>query len=1203
MKAFILAAGLGTRLAPLTNDRPKALVEINGINMLERLIINLKKTGITEILVNVHHHAQSVIDFINSKNWNELNISISNESKVLLNTGGAIDNAKDFFKGDENILIHNVDIITEVDFAELQKQHIQSGSLVSLCVRNRESSRGLLFDLDNKLCGWTNNSTSEFKWVNDKTSDFKQKAYSGVYLASPEFASKIPLSGSFSIIDAWLEMAKKENISAFHDNSENWFDLGTKEKIKIAETYLKNEKESKKFLEKVADELCLLSKKELLNTAIILPNKRSVTFLKKYFMKSRVNPLWLPDFCSIDEFMESLANISKSDPLNLYFDLYEIHKKREGNSARNIDKYLSWAPMIIRDFNDIDLYLSNAKDVLSSISEAHAMEEWNLDRQELTELQKSYINFFQSLYGYYLDLKTKMLEKSSAYTGFIYRHNAENIEDLAKKSKWNNYVYVGFNALSPSEEKVFGYLKDNYKTSVFFDADKYYINKQENIPSQEAGTNLKRLINKWKLKDFNWLGNKLLKQEKNINFFDVQGQIGQVKLAGDVLQKILNSEFSKNIEQNNQTENNGISNQLTISDTAIVLADENLLLPLLGSLPNSYEGSKDGPIYNVTLGYPINYSPLKGFVHDWFNLLINRFNNQNQQFRTKEIQNLFLNSVLNSSLDILVQNQIKDISSKFIVNNISYVSHSEIMEMVKSEEEKNFFNLLFGETKDISTLLNKLVDVLLVFGKGLNENNANNIILKEQIILFLKISKRLNISNIKSFEQLDIKSFSTLFFQLLSSYEISLKGEPLSGIQIMGMLETRALDFKNLIILSANEGILPQAGIPDSFIPFDIRSTYGLPLPKDKNSVLSYHFFRLLQHAENINIIYNTSSEGIGSGEPSRFLRQIELELSKLNTNITLSHNNLTISGGESNKEIKISKNQKSIEIIRKKAINGFSPSLLNTYVSCKLKFYFQYVLKLERENEIEASVESHTFGSIIHDTLEELYSPFIGKNIDKEILKKSLVKLDDLLTKYFVKHFKTQNFKQGRNLLIWEVSKKYIKNFVFSELNELKEKQRTIIGLEEKIKLKISNRKDEVFLNGIIDRIDSDNEGRTIRIVDYKTGNVLANQLKLNEMDLLLSDNKYSKAFQVLFYKYLYLKSFKGREEESITTGIISIRNLSSGFLEFILNNEHENTMEEFEEILNSLIDEIFDAEVDFCQTSDNKVCSYCDFKNICNR
>ena len=1191
MKAFILAAGLGTRLGDVTNNRPKALVEVDGISMLERLIIKLKSVGIINIMINVHHHSELIIDFINKKNWKELSIEFSDESGELLDTGGAICKAKNFFEGSENILVHNVDIITEVDFSVLEKEHIKTASLVSLCVRNRKSSRGLLFDKQNKLCGWTNNLTLEFKWVGDQINEYNQKAYSGVYIASPAFATQLPFKGSFSIIDAWLKMAELHKISSFDDTSANWFDLGTNEKIENAEIYLRKTKQSQRFLEKVASNLSLLSQEELIKTAVILPNKRSVTFLKKYFNQGRVNPVWLPDFLSIDEFMENLAGLSKADPLNLFLDLYAIHTNREGNKAKSIESFLSWAPMIIRDFNDIDLYLSNAADVLRHISEARAINEWNLDGQEMTDMQKSYIEFYQSLYPYYEDLRSLMIENANAYTGFIYRYSAENIEELIKKNKWTKYFYVGFNALSPSEEKVFGYIKQNYNTSIYFDADEYYLNRQENIPLQEAGLNLNQLIKKWNLSNFNYLTKRLLNESKDIFFHKVQGQIGQVKLAGS----ILNDMFIKGKTKESSA---------LISETAVVLADENLLLPLLSSLPETYN-DKDKLLYNVTLGYPIKHSPLTGFLNDWFELLSFRQMQGSNKFRAQSIINLFLNNVLISCLSEKQKSQINSLTSNFISNNISYVSYKELIEILNYQDDtgENLFDLLFVEINNIDELLSNLVSFLLFLGQGLESSKSKNNILKEQIIIILKISKRFSVSTFNNVEQLDFKTFSSLFFQLLNNYEINLKGEPLRGIQIMGMLETRALDFKNIIILSANEGIIPKSGIPDSFIPFDIRHAHGLPLPRNKNAVLSYHFFRLLQYAETINIIYNASSEGLGVGEPSRFLRQIELELCEANKNIKLHNKSLSLANGILNKDIKFSKSEESLKILRKKASVGFSPSALNSYISCKLKFYFRYVLKLEKEKEIETSVESHTFGNIIHDTLEELYTPFKGKLIDPKQLSDSLKNLDPILLKYFIKNYNTKNFRHGKNLLIWEVSKKYIKNFITNEVRALKGKQRMILGLEENLKMKIKTRLNEVLLNGVIDRIDTDDGGRTIRIVDYKTGKVELKDLKVDNLNLLISDTKYAKAFQLMFYKYLYLKSLNKTNQNNVKTGIISIRNLSAGFLEFSIKEESENIIDEFEKILQSLLDEILDLETSFTQTNDSDICKYCDYKNICNR
>ena len=891
--------------------------------------------------------------------------------------------------------------------------------------------------------------------------------------------------------------------------------------------------------------------------------------------------------------MEGISGINKADPLNLYFDLLNIYLKKEGTNAKSIDSFLSWAPMIIRDFNDIDLYLSSAKEVLRHITEARAIAEWNLDQRELTDLQKSYINFYQSLFPYYEELCLLMKERAYAYTGFIYRFNAENIEELMKSSAYDNFLFVGFNALSPSEEKVFTHIKDNYNTSVFIDADRYYIdNKSLNIPIQETGVNLKRLLNKWNLKEFNWLTDRLVKDEKNINFYEVQGQLGQAKLAGTLLKTKI-KDFNEN------------PNLSLINDTAIILADENLLIPLLSSLPIKTSDENENLKYNVTLGYPITNSPLKGLLYEWFEILGNKKSHPQNLMRSQSILNLFQNNVLASALSEVQKEQISLLSTYLFSNNISYISYDEILRCIKPNKDNSneLINILFSEFKTTDDLLKKLIDLLLILNNSNSIEDSKNSIISEQINLLLKISKRFIISTISDIENLDIKTLSSIFFQLLSSYEVSLKGEPLDGIQIMGMLETRALDFNNIIILSANEGIIPQSGLPDSFIPFDIRHNYGLPLPKDKTSVLSYHFFRLLQFAKNIDIIYDTSSEGLGVGEPSRLLRQIEIDLCEANPKIKLKKHSLNLPSGIGTKAITIKKTNKAIKILAEKAESGFSPSLLNTYLACKLKFYFQYILKLEKENEIEISVESHTFGSIIHDSLEELYSPFVGKTIDREKLGKNINNLDTILTKFFLKHYKTINFKHGKNLLIWEVSKKYIENFIKSELSDFKNKQRYLVSVEEKIKIEFNTDNHKVFLKGIIDRVDSDLHGQITRIIDYKTGMVNAYELKSEGFDELIHNKKYAKAFQVLFYKYIYLKSLNKKDDDKLKTGIISLRNLSAGFMEFGLKKQESYGIDEFELLLKSLIDEIFDLRIDFNQTEDTDVCKYCDFTNICNK
>lgn len=1184
MKAFILAAGLGSRLKPLTNEIPKALVDVGGMSMLERLINRFVSIGITEILINVHHHSELIISFIEENKWPNINISISDESGQLLDTGGAILHAKDFFRGSENILVHNVDILSDLNFQQLEKFHTNNNNLVTLCTRDRNTSRKLIFNLENKLIGWTNNTTSEFKWVNNTTEFHKTMAYSGVYIASPEFASKIKNSGKFSIIETWLELAKTEKIFAFEDNESNWFDLGSVERIEKATQFLEEKALSEKFLEKIANELSLLSREELITTLVILPNKRSIVFLKKHLCSGKVKSVWLPEMLSIEVFMQKISGYTVADPLKLFFNLFHIYKDIFGSNARSFSDFIAWAPMIIRDFNDIDLHLANAEEVLKHISEARAIKEWNLDGSQLTEMQLAYIKFYQALFPMYEQFHAKMRSENIAYAGYIYRHISENLETSIDQLKWENYVLAGFSALSKSEEKIFGYIKNNRNTKIFLDADEYYINeKNYDLATQEAGKNIKQLIHNWKLPQFKYLTNRLINSKKNINLYGVQSPLSQVKLAASLILK------------NEET--------YADSETAIVLAEENLLIPLINSLPEKRPKNNKSINYNVTLGYPLTYSPLKGFIYDWLHLLIEYQQDGNKQFRSRNLIKIFFSNVLISCLDKQQQSEIKIVSDYFITKNISFIERKELLELFKTYAESlnSFAKLIFNDSVNSESVNRNIIEILLLLNEKLDENSPKNIILKEQINLFLGISKRFELNATGNLENIDLQTFSNLYFQLASNYSINLKGEPLSGIQIMGMLETRALDFKNLIIISANEGILPKAALPDSFIPFDIRRNYGLPLPQDKNSVMAYHFFRLLQYSKNVSLIYDESSEGLGVGEPSRFIRQIELELSKLNKNIDVKKYIVNIDGNVKASEIIIKKNDKIMQLLDEKAKKGYSPSALNTFISCSLKFYFQYILKIHKEDEIETSVESNTFGSIVHDALEEIYKPFVGRAIEIDGLKQSLKNLDGILLKYFEKHYNTKNIQFGQNYLIWKVSKQYIENFIKYEIHDLKNDSIEIIGLEQNKSFVLATDYGDINLYGIIDRVDRPSSLGLQRIVDYKTGKVEQRNLSPKVLEDIIEKIDYAKAFQVLFYKYIYQKS-EGINTD-LESGIISLRNLRSGFIKFGMKDYEGDIITDFENLLNTLLAEIYDRESSFKQTEDTKTCEYCDFKNICNR
>ena len=1172
MKAFILAAGIGSRLKPLTDDIPKALVKVNGKPMIEHLLEKLSKWGINKFMVNVHHHSNKLIDYLNSKIKQGFDIEISDESDILLDTGGAIVKAKSFFEGNENILIHNVDIMSDIDFAELEKFHKSNNCIVSLCCTERDSSRKLLFNND-ILCGWHNLKTNEYKWSKNPDLFAEELAYSGIYLASPEFVEKINQKGKFSIIDTFLSIAADNKVMDFRHKADNWFDLGTREKIEMAEKSFDNHEE--KFLQKVAVEIKLLSNQQLLKTLIILPNKRSMVFLKDYLVKIG-GASFLPDIVDIDGFMQNISRFSKADPLKLFIELYDIYKSVLKGKARPLEDFISWAPMIISDFNDIDLHLQDAQSILTHLSEARAIKEWNIEG-DLSPMQKAFIEFYQSLLPMYNQLHERMYKSKAAYTGFIYRFNAENIETLSSGLSYDNFILAGFGHLSPGEDKVFKYLFDNFNTKVFLKADNYFLNEDElKINKQEAGSGIKKIISNWGLTNVNYVGNRLVGDKINIDLYGLPADVLQAKQAAEIIVNLL--------DRGEKPE-----------DIVVVLADENLLIPLLNSLPVKF--NEQSLSYNITLGYPLAISAVKGFVSDWLEIIISYHADNRKLFNVRKIINLLLSNLVLLTLNESQKNSVYRLIAELNNTNSSFLESKDLQQLFKSFNlqdlsshilitSSNAFEINFA----ISNFVNSLLD---------SEEGGKQSILTEQLKVFVNLCDRLSLNAAEILENIDLISFKKLLLSLISTYSVSLKGEPLSGIQIMGMLETRALDFKNLIILSANEGVLPKSSMADSFIPFDIRKYYSLPLPSDKHSVTAYHFYSLLSSAKNVSLLYSSKNEGLGAVEESRFIKQIEIELAALNKNICINEKKVVTAASLEDGSIEIEKSETVLKLLGKFAERGFSASALNTYITCGLKFCLNYIFKIRKEDELEESIEANTFGSIIHDSLEEIFTPFKGKYLDSEVLKENLKHIDTILLKYFEKHYNIRSINTGENLIIKEVSRRYLKDFIEFQIKELKENPVKIIGIEDSFNVSFDTSLHKVNLLGKFDRIDETADA--IRIIDYKTGLVETRNINIKDLDLVFEKPDLSKAFQLLFYLYLF--DSKSDKQKQVEAGIYSFRALNSGLMMLNYKEEYNELMTSFSEGLAKLIDQIFNAELSFSQTTDEKRCEYCDYKDICGR
>ena len=381
--------------------------------------------------------------------------------------------------------------------------------------------------------------------------------------------------------------------------------------------------------------------------------------------------------------------------------------------------------------------------------------------------------------------------------------------------------------------------------------------------------------------------------------------------------------------------------------------------------------------------------------------------------------------------------------------------------------------------------------------------------------------------------EISLQSIRKIFNQTVRTTNIPFYGEPLKGIQIMGMLETRTLDFENLILLSANEGFIPSSKNQNSFIYYDIRRKFGLPTYKDKEAIYAYHFYRMIQRSKNIFLLYNTETDGINSSDKSRFISQLLYELPKYNPNTNFDIKLLNTPTYKNKKpEIIIEKNKNIYKLLLQKAKKGFSPSSLNTYINCPLQFYFQEIEKIREEEKTESTIKPSTFGTVIHEVLHKLFEPFIDKVLTIEDIKSMHSNYKKILNKSFKDNYKDGNISIGKNLLSVEVANNFIKSFLNKEaelINEIQKNGQDLVikKLEEKFKSFIiifsNDKKIDVNIKGFVDRIDI--IGNTIRIIDYKTGAMKQKELRFNDRDSLLNESKFSKAFQILMYLYLYLK------------------------------------------------------------------------------
>ncbi|WP_282079966.1 PD-(D/E)XK nuclease family protein [Aquimarina algiphila] len=908
----------------------------------------------------------------------------------------------------------------------------------------------------------------------------------------------------------------------------------------------------KSFLKEVLLEL-QEAKENISNLIFLVPSKRAGLFLKKELLEMyKDQTFFAPIILSIEEFITQLSGLQQIDNVETLFEFYETYLNTHSHLEKeNFETFSNWAQTLVYDFNEIDRYCIDHQSFFSYLSGIQDLNHWYLQKEK-TDLVKNYIRFWESLIDYYNNFKNKLLKKKVGYQGLLYRKASEDIHEYVKKEK-RKHILVGFNALNNAEQVIFQSLLEAGVAKVFWDADQFFM---ENT-YHEASLFLRSYKNKWeyyKTEPFKWIRN-YFSAQKDITTIGVPKNIGQAKSIGQILSSIPKSDME---------------------NTALVLADEGLLQPILNSLPSTVES------LNITMGLPLKEVPLSAF----FELLFHLHKNPN----TKGIYYKSILAILNS----LPAHRLLglDVSSRLIQvisqENIVYITLIKLQEQV-SDHEKEVLRLLFEPWADVGVALGYCKKIIQLLKNSLDKEKDE---LELEYVYHFHLVFNKIASLFSSYNYLDsIGSLYTIYKDVLMTETLDFLGEPFSGLQLMGMLESRCLDFETVIISSVNEGVLPAGKSANSFIPYDLKRAYNLPTYKEKDAIYTYHFYRLIQRAKKVYLVYNTEDEGVGGGEKSRFLLQLDIDKRPKHNLIRY-----TISS-EVPKLIKqpleIRKNQAILQKLKDLGAHGLSPSALTTYIRNPMDFYYKYILGVKETEEVEETIAANTLGTVIHNTLENFYKPLENTFLTKVEIEKMRSQIDKELQSQFRKEYAKLNITQGKNLLIFEVAKRYIYNFLKSEEKLLSNGvQVKIISIESNLKtqVQIPELDFPIYIKGKVDRID-ELDGQ-LRVVDYKTGKVTRNDVVIMDWDTITEDYKYSKVIQVL--AYAYMQNSENPVTEAFQAGIISFKNLQEGFIKFGTKEgvrgkaNHEISNAVFDEYLlqlKKLILEIFNIEIPFTE------------------
>lgn len=956
------------------------------------------------------------------------------------------------------------------------------------------------------------------------------------------------------------------------------------------------------FLKLVAADLYKHTEGNLAHTAVVFPNKRAGLFFNEYLAQESESPIWSPAYVSISELFRSLSPWEVGDPVKLVCELYKIFR-RETQSTETLDDFYFWGEMLISDFDDADKNKVDTDKLFSNLQDLrNIMDDYTFidDEQEeairqffqnfsierRTALKERFISLWDVLGNIYKGFRESLASQNIAYEGMMYRHVIEHLN--VDKLPYEKYVFVGFNVLNKVEHTLFTQLKDAGKAVFYWDYDEFYMKENRQAVTHEAGEFIRR-----NLRDFpSPLSGELFKnlsKPKEVHYIASSTENAQARYLPQ-----------------------WIRNNLTTpeKETAVVLCNEALLQPVLHSLPAEIKH------VNITMGFPLSQTPVYSFLIALLELHTHGFNFKSGRYTFQSVVTLLKHPYTRQ-----LTGQAELLEKELTRNNRFYPLPGELG---KDEFLTRLFTPLSGNLNlciRLSETLQQVAGIYQANTSGTEDTDAFNQLYRESLFKAYTTINRFR--TLIEEDELTVQSetFRRLLVKVLSATNIPFHGEPAIGMQVMGVLETRNLDFRHLVLLSVNEGQLPKSGGDSSFIPYNLRKAFGMTTIEHKIAVYAYYFYRLLQRAERITLMYNTSSDGLNRGEWSRFMLQFLIEWPHPITRQFLE-------AGQSpqgtspitvEKTPDVMRRMQSLFDVRTNPKAKFSPSALNYYLDCPLKFYYRYVAGLSAPDEVSAEIDSATFGSIFHYAAEHIYKDLTthGKVINKEALETLLrneVKLQDYVDTAFKKLFFNvpQNEKpeyNGVQLINSAVIARYLKQLL---QNDLRYAPFTFIASEmevdEPIDIQTPKGVIKSRIGGIIDRMDS--KDGTLRIVDYKTGGDADTPPHVES--LFIPDKKRSNyVFQTFLYAAIMCRK---QPTMKIAPALLYIhRAATETYSPVIQMGEPRKPKEavedfskyekEYRERLQGLLEEIFNPEKSFTQTEIIEKCTYCDFKALCKR